>query len=319
MSSSLHVVLGASGSIGQAVIHELGILGLPVRAVGRRVNIPGVENHQADLLDAEQARAATDGASHVYLCVGLPYRSEVWERDWEIIMGHTIAACQLAGARLIFLDNIYMYGPAPLQNPITEAHPQAPMTRKGRARKRTADLLLRAFESGKLQGLIGRAADIYGPLAVNSPLYISVLDRMLQGKSPQLISPPDVPHRFACTTDLGRALVALALDETTYGEVWHLPVGPLSSMGEMITTLNTILGTDLKPSVLPGLLRKILGLFISPLREASEMRYQFEQPYHFSAAKFHAHFPAFQITPYAEGLAAMVRSFQGNVAQRSNL
>ncbi|MBV6654731.1 MAG: NAD-dependent epimerase/dehydratase family protein [Mameliella sp.] len=307
---TLHTVLGASGAIGRTVIDELLRLGLPVRAVSRSMDKPGVATLPADLLKAEDAQRAVQGSSHVYLCVGLPYSGAVWERDWPLLMRNVINACASHGARLIFLDNVYMYGPAPLQNPFDETHPQQPGSRKGKARKATLDLLTEAIESGSVQGLVGRAADFYGCYATNSLLYVSFLERMLKGKAPQLLSSLDVPHTYGDTVDIGRALVALALAEDTWGQSWHLPVGPPITLSAIAKIFNELLGTDLKPSKIPGLMQRLLGLFVPPILEVREMNYQFEYPYTMSDEKFRQRFPNFEVTTYQEGLGRMVRYFQ---------
>jgi len=311
-NTMLHTVLGANGAIGLATIEELKNRQLPIRAVSRNSQINGVENRSADLLQPDQAEEAIHGSSHVYLCVGLPYKTSIWQRDWEILMQHCIKACEKAKARLIFLDKIYLYGPPPLRVPITEAHLRMPASKKGKARKRTTEMLLRAFEEERIQGVVGRAADIYGPDAINSPFYIAFLERMLQGKAPQSLCRIDQPHTFAYTGDLGRALVALALDERTHQQEWHLPVGPITTVQEMTDLLNEELSTDFQVQVMPKLMRKTLGLFMPIIREVEEMLYQLEDPYVFSFEKFQQHFPEFQVMDYRVGLQKMVRSFQGN-------
>lgn len=168
MDKALHTVLGATGGVGTAVVAELSRRGLPVRVVERSKNVPGFTVVKADLLDAAQAHKAIEGSAYVYLCVGLAYDIKVWQRDWPVVMQNVTDACAAAGAVIIFLDNVYMYGPAPLSVPFDENHPQEPETRKGKFRKALADGLLQQFASGRLRGLIGRAADFYGPGAPNS-------------------------------------------------------------------------------------------------------------------------------------------------------
>src|SRR4051794_36458007 len=124
MKGDMHIVLGASGAIGQGVIKTLRTKHLPIRAVERSKNIEGIETVFADLCDEKQALESIAGASHVYLCVGLPYRTKVWKRDWPKIMQSVINACAKNDAKLIFFDNVYMYGPAPLSVPFDENHPQ---------------------------------------------------------------------------------------------------------------------------------------------------------------------------------------------------
>lgn len=308
--SQTHIVLGASGAVGKAVIEALQDRKLDVVAVARSKKRNDIPCRSADLLVPQQAHAAIQGGTHVYLCVGLPYNKEVWKRDFPIIMRNVIDACKEAKARLIYLDNIYMYGPAPLTVPFDETHPQYPITHKGKARKETTDLLLETIERGEIEALVGRAADFYGPGAINSPFYISFLDRMLQGKAPQSIAIPGVKHTYAYVPDLGRALVALALDTSAYGQVWHLPVGEAVTVKEMLVHFNRVLGKEYAVSFLAPWMRKLLSLFIPVLKETGEMMYQFESEYQMSFAKFKHHFPDFKYTSYEQGVKDTVAYFQ---------
>jgi len=309
MTAQLHVVMGGAGAIGQGVINALRERQLDVIAVERSKTVPGVTTRRADLLDAEQADCATADATHVYLCVGIPYNTRVWRAEWPIVMRNTIAAANRAGARLIFVDNVYMYG-APLAVPFSEFHSQDTHTRKGAVRKAVADTLLAAHRAGGVQAVIGRSADFYGPGAATTHLYQAVLRRMLAGKSPKSIVRVDVGHTYAYTLDNGRALVDLALDESAYGQVWHLPVGEPVTIEEVTAMLNEIMSTDLKPIVLPRPLRPVLTLFVKQLREINEQLYQFDDPYVMSDQRFRDRYPDFEVTPYEDGLRAMVESLR---------
>jgi nucleoside-diphosphate-sugar epimerase len=161
-----------------------------------------------------------------------------------------------------------------------------------------------------VQAVIGRSADFYGP-SLNSTLYISFLQNMLKGKSPQTIGTLDAPHTFAHTSDNGRALVELALDESTYGQVWHLPVSRPVTLLEVNELFNRELGTSFKLASLSTLMLSLLGLFIPSLKEIKEMLYQFESPYIMSDKKFRKHFPEFQVTRFEDGVKEMVEFFKG--------
>lgn len=314
MTQPLHCVLGASGATGKTVIEELQKQNLPVRAVGRSHGLDNtnIEYVKADALDAEEIKNAIQGASHVYLCLGLPYSTQVWQRDWPRLMQHVIDACIAHQARLIFLDNIYMYGPSPLSVPFDENHPQNPVSKKGKARKQTTDLLLQTMQEGKLNAVVGRSADFYGKYADNSIFYPAFLERMLKDKAPQSVIKPGIKHSYATTTDNARALVSLALDHTTYGEVWHLPVGKPITIEEIMAIFNQILGTQFKITFLSPWMQKLLVLFIKPLKEVGEMLYQFNHEYVMSWDKFHQHFPDFQVTSYTQGIEEMVTCFKSS-------
>jgi nucleoside-diphosphate-sugar epimerase len=70
-----------------------------------------------------------------------------------------------AGARLVYADNLYAYGP--VDGPITEDLPAQATTNKGRIRALMAERLLAAHHSGTLQVAIGRSSDYYGPGGAN--------------------------------------------------------------------------------------------------------------------------------------------------------
>ncbi|MFC3196488.1 NAD-dependent epimerase/dehydratase family protein [Parapedobacter deserti] len=309
MPAQLHTVLGASGATGRAVILELAKRNLSIRAVHRSAKPSESGTVQANLLDKEQTIRAIDGSSYVYLCVGLQYRSKVWERDWPLLMANVIEACIVTKAVLIFFDNVYMYS-KPLHNPFNEQHPQQPSTKKGIARKSVADLLLSSVRKHKLQAVIGRSADFYGPHAVNSPFHISFLERMLCGKSPMALGKANARHTYAYTIDNGKALVELALDESTYGQVWHLPAGDPLTIEQLTELFNCALSTRYETAYLSHFLRTTLSLFIPPLREVTEMLYQFEDDYIMSSDKFKDHFPRFKVTPYEVGISEMIKSFE---------
>lgn len=319
MTKELHVVLGGSGAIGRAVIKALQAKKLQVRSVERSKKVKGVDTVMANLLDTDQAIKAIKGASHVYLCVGLPYRSDVWKSDWPKLMKSVVNACSTNSAKLIFFDNIYMYGPAPLSTPFDEKSAQHPTTNKGKARKQTADLLLEAHKSGKVKALIGRSADFYGPNAVNSPFYISFLERMNKGKNPQVLAKKGMPHTYAYSVDNGRALVELALDDSAYGQAWHLPVGEPITIDDALTIMNKIIGTSFKASYMPRPLLGLLSVLVPPVKEVKEMLYQFDSPYIMSDKKFRTKYPNFVTTSYDDGFRAMVESFKNVTVQKSNL
>lgn len=310
MENQTHTVLGASGAIGRAVINELKARNLTIRAVERKPKLQGVVSVSADLLIEKEAIDAIKDSAYVYLCVGLPYSSKLWASDWPLLMKNVITACEKAKARLIFLDNVYMYGPAPLPIPFDEGTKQKPTTKKGVVRKQTADLLLKAIAEKRIEAVIGRSADFYGEHAVNTHFYNSFLQNLLIGKAPQVFGPLDVPHTNAYTGDNGRALVMLALDHSTYGQVWHLPVGKAITFTEANAIMNKVVGTNLTISYVPKFIRFMLGLFIPPVGELEEMLYQFQSRYEMSFEKFKKHFPDFKVTPYEEGIKKMAESFK---------
>lgn len=308
-----HLIIG-DGAIGRATALALRQDGQDVVLASRGSQPAGHDDvpHQAlDALDGRALRAAAQGTSHLYLTLGLAYRSAVWERDWPRIMDHAIDAALAHDAGLIWFDNLYAYGPRPLKVPMREAHPIDPPSRKGRVRARLLELLRQAGAQRGLRWLVARSADFYGPHVRLSILYSAAIERQLQGRAAFWLGDPDARHSFTYTLDAGRALARLALDEAAWQQSWHLPTAsPAPTPRELLMESARLLGAPPRVQRLPVALVRALGLAMPLLREVGEMLYQNQQDYVFSSEKFMARYPDFRITPYAEGLTAMIASLR---------
>src|SRR5271166_5568076 len=85
-----------------------------VRIVQRKkpTELPGECTFQAaDSTDREATVRACAGVDTVVCCLGFPYDSVLWTRVWSKTMANLIDGCSTSGARLVFADNLYMYGP----------------------------------------------------------------------------------------------------------------------------------------------------------------------------------------------------------------
>jgi hypothetical protein len=92
----------------------------------------GVEQVAADVGAAGGARQACEDAAVVYHCAQPDYRK--WPELFPPMTEAVIDAAAEAGAKLVFADNLYAYGPP--DGPMTEETPQRAEGRKGRARSR---------------------------------------------------------------------------------------------------------------------------------------------------------------------------------------
>ena len=297
----MHIVMGASGAVGSATLNALLEAGLPAKGIGRA---------EADARDPAALTNALSGASHIYFCVGLPYDRNVWREGFPRMASALVKACKATTARLIFLDNVYMYGPKPLPVPFDENTAFDPPSVKGHVRKETTEILLKAHEKGDIQLTIGRAADFYGPGAINSVLYTGFLENMLAGKAPQLVIPEGPVHTYAFTPDLGRALAALGQDAGTMGETFHLPVGKPVRVSDLVETMNAKLRLSVRASHMTPFMLRLLSLFVPILKEVREMNYQFEADYIMDDQKFLQRYPDFEKTSYSDGIAQTIEFFR---------
>lgn len=304
----LHVVLGG-GAVGRSVIGDLKRRNLNFRAVDIK-EISGVATTISNVLNIDSLREALQGAEYVYVCLGLPYKSKVWEESWPVIMTNIIEVCSEIKAKIVYLDNVYLYGPPPLPMNFDETTSQITNTRKGLVRKKIADQLMQAHATGKVRAVIGRSADFYGPYAVTSVIYQSFLERMLVGKNPQFMGSLNTIHSYAYVDDVGRALVALALDDTCYGEVWHIPTASALTIEDLLKIFNKQLNADFRIQYISKFMKKILSVFIPIIKEVEETLYQYEYDFVIDHAKFTRKFPDFKITPHDEAVMKTVQFFQ---------
>lgn len=294
-SHSPHVVLGATGGAGRAIVHELVDRGRPVRAVSRSggTGFPdGVDVRAADCSDVERARQACSEAAVVYNCLNIPYSE--WEDQLSDLTENSITAAAHADAPLVFADNLYMYGPT--DGPMTEETPRRPTGRKGKIRAEIEQALLEAHEKGRARIAIGRASDFYGSHA-NSSTRELVFEPVLNGSTAAWLGSLDAPHTMSYLPDFARGLVTLGLHEETFGEIWHLPSNEAVTGRRFIEMV--CVAVDREPSMRSyGYWALTLGgLFDSQVWEAREVLYQFQEPFVMDTSKFEAAFGR-DVTPY---------------------
>ena len=304
----MHTILGANGIIAQELSRALAAYTSDIRQVSRnprKVN-PADETFVADLLDGQATSNAVAGSEVVYLVAGLQYNAAVWQEQWPRVMRNTIDACKQHGARLVFFDNVYAYGR--VGGVMTEDTPFSPVSKKGEVRAKIATMLLDEMRSGKLQAMIARSADFYGPGAVQSFPHVTVFERIKTGKAPQWIGNPNTVHTFTYTPDAGQALAILGQSSEAYGQTWHLPTTkePLTG-ADFVRLVCEQAGRPYKLQVAPGWLMKLMGFFMPVLRENEEMMYQLEYDYRFDSSKIESAF-GLQPTPYSQGIGTSLGS-----------
>ncbi len=306
------VVLGAGGAIGSHVVDELVGQGRRVRAVTRtpQPDRTGVEAAAADLRDPAQLRAAVAGAAVVVHAAQPAYTR--WPQEFPSLTAAVADATAAAGARLVFADNLYGYGP--VDRPLTEDLPERATDRKGRVRIAMTRDLLRRHALGELDVVIGRASDYYGPRGTASTAGTTLFGAAVGGSAVKLVGSADQPHTWSFLPDVGRALVLLADAPQASGQVWHLPVAePLTARWLADLASHAAGHGAARISVLPGSLHRVLALGQPMLRELWDTRYQLTAPFVVDDRRFRAEIAAFTPTPHADAVAATVDWFREQV------
>ena len=304
-----NAILGAGGPIANELAVILAAKNTPFRLVGRNPKpLTGAEVFPADLSDREQTLAAVSGSSVVYLLVGLKYDLAVWRALWPRIMANTIEACKRAQAKLIFFDNVYMYGR--VDGPMTEQTPYAPCSKKGVVRAQVATALMDEVKAGNLTAMIARSADFYGPRTGHGVPNVLVFEPFAKGTTASWLVNASVPHSLTFTPDAARGVAMLAERESAWNQVWHLPTAPNPPTGKgIIEMAAAAFGVGPKYRVLSRPLLSVVGLFNPPVRESYEMLYQSDAPYLFDSTKFTKEF-GFAGTPYSEGIRITADSYR---------
>ncbi len=275
----IHTILGA-GQIGTQLAVLLAEQGHTVRLVRRGTGpeLPGVTRMQGDVTDRAFADAACRGATVVYNCANPPDYAK-WHGVLEPLYRAVREAAGRAGARLVQLDNLYMYGRPPA-SPFDERTPMNPCSSKGELRRLLVEELFEAHRRGDVQATSGRASDYFGPDTPNAMLLRpDVYERILAGKTVYVLSNPDMPHSYSYTPDVARGLMVLGSHPAALGRAWHLPAAAQLTSRALLERFAARAGTTIKVRRVPQWALRSLGVFVPLLSAMAEMTYQWEVPY----------------------------------------
>jgi len=298
----MQTILGSGGIIANHIAKSLPAYTSSIRLVSRNPKaVTGKEELvSADLTSDDQVMKAVKGSEVVYLTAGLQYSIKVWQEQWPRLMQNVINACKENGSRLVFFDNVYMYGK--VVGPMTEETPFNPSSRKGEVRARIATMILDEVNKRELTALIARSADFYGPETQNSFLNMMAFENLKKGKSAQLMISKNLKHSFTYTPDAGKATALLGNTPSAYNQTWHLPTDMnVLTTQQIVEIAAKALNTKPKITVLPRLMIQMAGLFNPIIKESIEMLYQYDSDYIFDSGKFDKAF-TFNKVLYAEGI-----------------
>lgn len=303
----MQTILGSGGIIANHLATSLPTYTDKIRLVSRnpKVVAGNEELFPADLTSANQVMQAVKGSDVVYLTAGLQYNSKVWQEQWPKLMQNVIDACKENSTKLVFFDNVYMYGK--VVGPMTEETSFNPCSQKGEVRAKIAAMILDEVAKGSLTALIARAADFYGPETNNSFLNMMVFENLKKGKSAQLMISKNLKHSFTYTPDAGKATALLGNTPSAFNQTWHLPADmSVLTCGQIVEIAAKELNVKPKITVLPKLMIQMAGIFNPIIKESVEMLYQYDSDYIFDSGKFDKAFK-FDKVLYADGIRNSVK------------
>lgn len=297
----MHTILGAGGAVANALTRELINNNQTIRLVSRKPLQQTGENitwQKADLLNYNEVLEAAKGSTVIYLTAGLVYDKNIWQQQWPVIMQNVINAAKATGARLIFFDNIYMYGL--VNGPITEDTPYNPCSIKGEVRAKIATTLMDEVKAGNINASIARGADFYGTENMNSFLDLMVIDKFAKKQRAQWMGDVNKLHNFSFIPDMGKAVYLLGQKPESDNQVWHMPTAAPLSGKQFIEMIAANYNVDSKYFAIKKFMLQLLGLFDPLVKGTIEMYYQYNHDYNFNSAKFEKAFN-FKPTTYQDG------------------
>ena len=310
-SAPRHVIFG-TGAIGLATLDALLRRGETVRMVNRSgtARVPEeVEVVGGDAADPQFTIDVTRGAQVVYQTMNPPY--ERWVEEFPALQAGVLAAAEAHGARLVSMENVYMYG-RPAGRPLTETRDYAAHTKKGKLRGQMATELL-GRPPGRAGG--GRDRTRLGllrparrrPVQPRRPLFPAAL----AGKTATVLGDPDQPHTYTYIPDIGEGLAVLGEHPDAPGQVWHLPNDPNTHTTRQLVDL--VFQQAGQPrtrlrQIKPWMIR-IAALTNPTLRELPEMQYQFEEPFIVDSSKITTTLGV-HATPVEQALADTLASYR---------
>jgi nucleoside-diphosphate-sugar epimerase len=280
----LHVVFG-SGPVGLAVVDTLIAQGKKVRVVSRsgaRRSVPAaVEVVRGDATHPEDTRQVCAGASHVYNCTNARDYHR-WPQQFPPLQRGILAGAASAGAKLVVMENLYMYGPHG-GGPMTEATPLRGHGSRSTTRRLLTEELFAAHRAGQVRAVSVRASDLLGPHVTESLVGERFFGPLLAGKNVQVFADPDVPHSLSFVGDVGRAMVMVGARDEALGRAWHVPNAPavtLRTFAELVREETGIVPRNsYMPRAVTRVLLPIMGLAVPPMRGLVENLYVFYEPY----------------------------------------
>ena len=153
-----------TGPVGRATTARLVAEGREVIVAQRNSPsdlLKGATFTPTDALDRDAVFKAAKGSGQFAVTLGFPYSGILWRDVWPRAISNFVAACKATGARMVFMDDLYMYGPQ--IKPLTEDMPLSYYGLKPAARSAATRVWMAAAAAGEARVAALRAPDFYGP------------------------------------------------------------------------------------------------------------------------------------------------------------
>jgi nucleoside-diphosphate-sugar epimerase len=276
--------------------------------------LKGAAFASVDALDRDAVVKAVRGSGQFVVAIGFPYSGILWRDVWPKAISNFVAACKATGARMVFMDDLYMYGPQ--TEPLTDTMPLSYYGLKPAARSAATRVWMAAADAGEARVAALRAPDFYGPGVGLSFLGDTSIGKLAQGKPAVFVGSPGVLHDYAYVPDVARAVTTLlAAPDSAFGQAWHMPCAPTRTTRAILQIAADTLQVKLRISAMPAWMLGPSAMFSPFLRELKEMRFQWDRPYQVDASRFKAAFWS-DVTPFETGVPETALAFRAALKEK---
>ncbi len=266
------LVTGGAGFIGSHLVEALLEAGLRVRVLddlstGRRENLAHLAGRyewiEGTAADFETCRRAAEGMAFVFHQAAIP---SVPRSVSEPLQSHEsgptatlnmLEASRQAGVnRFVFAASSSAYGDA-VELPKHEGMLPQPMSPYA-AGKLAGEHYVRVYaQTMGLDGVSLRYFNIFGPRQDPSSPYSGVISLFIkamgEGRRPTIYGDGEQTRDFTYVTNaIAANLSAIQHPGPLHGEVYNVGTGERTRLLDLVSALNRIQGTDLKPEFRPG-------------------------------------------------------------------
>jgi len=259
-----YLITGGAGFIGSNLAHALVERGESVRilddfSTARPVNLAGIEHRvevlRGDLRDPEAVARAVEGVEivlHQGALNSIPRSiKEPGPTNAVNVTGTLLlleAARQAGVRRVVYASSSSVYGDTP-GLPKTEDMPTTPKAPYG-VSKLAAELYCRSFtQVYGLETVSLRYFNVFGPRQHPDSEYAAVIPRfmrrMLRGERPVIFGDGEQSRDFTPVENVVAANLLAAESPKGVGEALNVACGQVTTLNQIATWLNELLGTDL--------------------------------------------------------------------------
>jgi nucleoside-diphosphate-sugar epimerase len=310
MSAQKRFVVVGAGQVGMVLAKQLAADGDVV--VVSRTPKAGVNHVARDVL-TDNLDDVFAGATTVFVAINVAYDAKLWASTLPLANKRIADAAQRCGARLVVLENLYVYGADNADRPLREDMPYAPSSKKGVVRTQIARELYERNDDLRVTSL--RPPDFWGPGLSSALLDDAALRRILAGKPLFAVGDVDTVHARAFVDDVAAAMRTLGLsdDPAVYGRAWHAPSIHVTTR-ELVSAIAAAANVkDPGVRVLPRFAWNALAFVVPILSEIDEMMYLWDRPHLVDDGAFRARF-AVVPTSLEDGARACVDALQARRA-----